>query len=257
MWIFIYVFLVFLKTNSCLDGFEIEHIYVLNLDIRKDRWLKTKQQLESFGLSPVRFSAVNGWIMDRRKLKNLYKQRVENSCSSYLTPGQVGCFLSHTAVLKDAFIKGYNLIWVLEDDIIVLQNLNHINNLLKEMDSFDSNWDLLFTDIDTRGLDINEIWTFDSFLKHSFDYRLVREENFIPQENEFFKRIEYRLGAHSMFISKQGIKKLLEYLENHKISYPIDIQIHCCPAKRFYVSKQEFVTHGERCGSDTSFKPIL
>ena len=38
---------------------------------------------------------------------------------STLTPGQVGCLLSHLSILYDAAAHNYQYIWVLEDDILI------------------------------------------------------------------------------------------------------------------------------------------
>jgi GR25 family glycosyltransferase involved in LPS biosynthesis len=246
-----------LHQEKVMSSFRINEIYIINLDVRKDKWTNIQQKLTQFGLSPLRFPAINGWRLDRRELKNTYRNHVEKSHIQYISQGQIGCFLSHVAVLKDALTKGYNCIWVLEDDIVILDDLNELGGVIEKLNIFDPQWDLLFTDVNTRGLNLNEIWTFEMFLGDYFDYSLVKDPNFIPQENQDFKRIEYRLGTHSMIISNRGVKKLLEYFENLKISFPIDVQMHCCPNKRFYISKKEFVTHGERHGSDTSFNPNL
>jgi glycosyl transferase family 25 len=71
----------------------IDHIFYINLDKRTDRKIEIESQLNAFGLSYERFSAIE-------------------------TPGQgiVGCGLSHTAVLKLAKECGYRNILILEDD---------------------------------------------------------------------------------------------------------------------------------------------
>lgn len=235
----------------------IDQIYVVNLDIRYERWLNIKRQLEVFAIYPKRVAGINGWLLDRKYIKNIYRNCIQKPYDKYLTPGQVGCFLSHVSVLNDAFKKKYKCIWVLEDDVLVLGNLKELDSLLISLEELDSKWDVLFTDVNPRGGTFDEIWTFEMFLGNNFDYSLVKDPEFIPLEDEKFKKIEYRLTTHSMIISDRGIKKLLDYFQSTKISFPIDIQMHCCPDKHFYVSKKEYVTNGTREISDTSCKPNL
>lgn len=231
---------------------NIDKIYVINLDIRYEKWINTRKQLERFDVIPERVAGINGWGLDRKYLKNLYRNCI--GCCD-LTPGQIGCLLSHLSILQDALIRRYHCIWVLEDDIFVMDDIRQLPLLIDKMNVFDSEWDVLFTDVNARGRTFHEVWTFEMFLNSQFDYSLVKDPCFIPRENEDFKRIEYRLGTHSMIISSRGIKKLLEYFQRIKIMFPLDVQMQGCPTKRFYVSKKEYVTNAEREVSDTSCKP--
>jgi glycosyl transferase family 25 len=70
-----------------------DHIYVLNLDRRPDRWSNIQKQLERICVSKaVRFSAI-----DKK-------------------PGWIGCFDSHLAILQRAFDAKARNVLVLEDD---------------------------------------------------------------------------------------------------------------------------------------------
>lgn len=241
--------------SSGLQG--IDQIYVLNLDIRYQRWLNTQKALEAFRIFPKRVVGINGWKLNRKILKKLYKNCVDGGVYSSLTPGQLGCFLSHISILNDANLRGYRCIWVLEDDVLIVHNIRELPEVIARLDLFDPKWDILFTDINARGEWFEDIITFERIMGGGFDYSLVNDPLFIPQENEDFRRIQYRLCTHSMIISDRGIKKLLDYFQSIKIVFPIDIQMHCCPNKRFYVSKKEYVTNGVRETSDTSDRPHL
>jgi GR25 family glycosyltransferase involved in LPS biosynthesis len=71
----------------------IEHIFYINLDSRTDRNQEIISELDKYGLSYERFSAIP-------------------------TPGQgiLGCTKSHTEVLKLAKSRGYKNVLILEDD---------------------------------------------------------------------------------------------------------------------------------------------
>lgn len=76
---------------------HFDQIYCINLDKRKDRWHLVENLFKELGIYEliVRYSAVE------------------------YNPGNMGCALSHAAVLKDAKAKGYNKIFVFEDDVEV------------------------------------------------------------------------------------------------------------------------------------------
>lgn len=228
---------------------NVNQIYVINLDVRYEKWKKTRDELERYGLQAVRVSGVNGWAMDRDLMKDIRKDCLKWNC---LSDGQLGCFLSHLTVLKDALRKRYKCIWVLEDDIVVLEDIREIDALIDKLDEFDPEWDLLFTNINNR---INArmdgpMLTFEMVMGPKFNYSLMKDPDFVPKENEDFRKIQYRLGTYSMIISHRGIKKLLDYFKKEKINFPVDMQIHCCPKKRFYISKKEYIGY-EKKDSDT------
>lgn len=247
-------FLQYLPSDlgSCPSSLNnIDQIYVINLDIRPEKWEKTRRQLENFNLKALRVSAINGWKMDRGLRNEISKRLLSWEA---LSDGQLGCFLSHITVLKDAFKKQYKCIWVLEDDIIALEDLRELDGLVEKMNVFDPEWDLLFTNVNNRINNSmnNPMLTFEMVMGPTFNYSLVTDPNFTPNENEEFRRIQYRLGTYSMIISKKGVQKLLESYQTHKANFPVDMQMHCCPNKRYYISKKEYVFY-EKTQSDTGW----
>ena len=249
-------FLRYLPSNlgSCPSFLQnIDQIYVINLDARYEKWERTRDELEKYGLNALRVSGVNGWAMDRGLIKEVRRESLKWNC---LSDGQLGCFLSHLTVLKAALKQQHKCIWVLEDDIVVLEDLREIDTLIDKMNVFDPEWDLLFTNINNR-IDARmdkPMLTFEMVMGPKFNYSLMTDPNFISKEDNDFRRIQYRLGTYSMIISERGVKKLLSYFKKEKIKFPVDMQIHCCPDKRFYVSKKEYVFY-EKKESDTGLIP--
>jgi len=129
---------------------EIHQIYVLNLEVRLARWFRTKAMLNAFGIEAQRFIGINGWMIPRGKMKNFYKELVENGQHGGLTPGQIGCLLSHLSILQHALDKKYQCVWILEDDIVVLRDPKELGDILKKLHQVDPEWDLLFTDLHAR-----------------------------------------------------------------------------------------------------------
>lgn len=92
----------------------VDHIYVINLDSRKDRWKKCKKEFNYIGLDEEdyeRFSAVNG-----------HKHPKRNEVS--IRDGALGCTLSHFQIYKDADERGFDKIAVFEDDVLFEQDFN-------------------------------------------------------------------------------------------------------------------------------------
>jgi GR25 family glycosyltransferase involved in LPS biosynthesis len=75
---------------------NIDKIIYINLDRRKDRKEQIEQMLNEYGLPFERFSAFNIGVAG------------------------IGCFLSHLAILKQAYSSQYNNILILEDDFQIV-----------------------------------------------------------------------------------------------------------------------------------------
>lgn len=147
-----------------------------------------------------------------------------------VTRGQIGCSLSHISVLKDAWDAGYETIWVLEDDIEVLQDPNSISTLIAELDALigNGNWDVLFTDQHYRRADGRyEIATgatkrpdLNCSPEERYSEKYVTNQVISPN----FKKVSARFGTHSMIIRRTGIQKLLNFAIKHQIYLPYDLE---------------------------------
>ena len=119
----------------------IDCIYCINLDIRKDKWETVCKEFEKQKIKVNRVSGVNGWTeltkADRKKLLAHEKA---------LKPGQIGCFLSHLSVLKNAQEEGFEHILVLEDDVTFLSPIKEVAHYLNRLSQLDPEWYLLFLD---------------------------------------------------------------------------------------------------------------
>lgn len=97
-----------MKVNEYFD-----HVYCLNLDRRQDRWNKISKKFNELGIQVQRFSAIDG--------NNLS----DDILSKYsINKYEVGCFLSHYEIIKDAKKNDYKRILVFEDDALFVNNFN-------------------------------------------------------------------------------------------------------------------------------------
>lgn len=264
--------------NSCIDG--IDFIYVINLDQRPEKFAKCLKQLEPYGIKPYRFSAVNGWELSLEQVQDLgvvynTSMKTGNWGTSYLLDGNkeplhgiveipgrtyfchcmslgaMGIFLSHLSILQDAYDSGYQTIWVMEDDIQVLQNPFIISDLIKQLDQISGSkgWDILFTDQDTK----NNQGKYVPCKGHAW------RPDFTPKNPaRFAKKIPLgpfikthaRYGAYSMIIRRPAMEKILKFFKRHKIFLPYDMDIFLLSNLHTYTVKTDVVSTEINAASD-------
>jgi len=152
--------------------------------------------------------------------------------------------LSHLSVLLDAYNKDFDLIWILEDDIEILKPLEIIKNCLAHLSKIDPDWDVFYTDTDSRHPILGHLISYDvaperpgQKLKPASFYR---HRSVVSRH---IMKIHSRFGLYSYFVSKRGIKKMIDYFLNKTIWVPIDMEIHYIPGIREYSTRQDIVTH--------------
>ncbi len=228
----------------------IDFIYLINLDQRPEKLRLCLDQLTPFQIYPYRFSAVNGWELSLAQINDIgvkYSPEMvggllstcyhtfepshevmehfgQNYFSHCLARGPMGIALSHISVLKDALDSGYETIWVMEDDIYVIQDPRILPSIIEKLDDQvgKGNWDILFTDRDMLNASGAYITTYWAGTRP--DYK--SDNNFAIKQmiSPDFYQIGARSGAHSMIIRRSGIKKLLQYFKAHQIFLPYDME---------------------------------
>jgi GR25 family glycosyltransferase involved in LPS biosynthesis len=215
----------------------IECVYVINLDRREDKWKRVSKNFNKYNVCATRVSAIDGWSLT-------YEQRQELS-GNYpvkLQEGHTGCLLSHVSVLKDAYEKGLDLIWIVEDDIEILDNIRKILEILSRLDEIDPDWDVFYTDVDSKNKKGETIQSLSSQFRpdrkyHSLAYYLKRKE----VDKDIIK-LGQRFGNYSYIVSKKGIKKILDYFTHTYLWAAFDIEIHYIPGIREYSSNYDIVS---------------
>ena len=256
--------------NHSMPG--IDFIYMINLDQRPEKFAKSLEQLSPYGINPFRFSAVNGWELTLADIEDVslkfqpgmqtgimgtsYKLEdglvpvhslIDTVGKSYLchgaSRGVVGIVLSHMSILKDALDSGYDTIWVMEDDIEVMQNPNQLSDLINKLDKKveRKNWDILFTDPDTRNINGQYVPC----------RGYARRPNFIPKYPQRYSRFEEidanfnligaRYGAYSMIIRRSGMQKIYNFIKKHAIFLPYDMDFYLMDDIIMYCVKKPIV----------------
>jgi GR25 family glycosyltransferase involved in LPS biosynthesis len=268
--------------KNCVHPIEnVDFVYVINLDERPEKYQNTLQQLSPYGIIPYRFSAVNGWNLSLTVLNELasaYEPRMGSGrwgtsypveaggmpCheimhvpgkryySHCMSRGAVGILLSHLSILKDAYDSGYETIWVLEDDIEVVQDPRILSQLIQELDRQvgRSTWDILFTDPDTKGMDGQYVGCYSYAWRPDLPAidlsRFNRRRDFGPH----FRLVGARYGAYSMIVRRSGMKKILDFFRDRSFFLPFDME-YTLPEKIVLFSlKYDVVSTMPRAVSD-------
>lgn len=231
---------------------NIDCIYVINLDERPEKWERVKPSFDKKGIKVNRVSGINGWQLSAKAIKELM-----GPYHKKLPPGHIGCILSHVSILKDAYDRGFNLIWIMEDDAEFLDDVNLIPPLITSLSQIDPQWDVFYTDKDfrnnkggyTKALAIDprpeqEVYPLDYYL----------EKTLITKD---IMKINQRYGMHSILISRNGIKKILDYFTHVYLWTSVDIDIHYVPDIRQYSCTRDIVSNFRVTPSDTSMNSFL
>jgi glycosyl transferase, family 25 len=90
--------------------------FVVNLEQSTERKLFMKQQLETLNMTYEFFPAVDGRKLSNNELEKMCNMKVVRAWADLLTPGMIGCSLSHYNVYKKMVKENIELAFVLEDD---------------------------------------------------------------------------------------------------------------------------------------------
>lgn len=239
------------ELDSGMPG--IDCIYVVNLDARPRKWAVMQDILHGFNLRANRISAVNGWALskaERDELLGSYRNK------SSMNGGHIGCLLSHISIMKDAYNRGFQKIWILEDDTRFNEAPYILPDLLDELNRLDPDWDVFYTDTDvfhpSRKITRNSA---PPYFRPDQKYPLGSFYTRRWQVSPNIFRIRYRYGTYSMLISKKGIEKLLYHFTHTYIYSPIDRDMHHVPYIKEYCYTRE-MTYPDMEISDTC-KPIV
>lgn len=266
---------------------NIDYIYLINLDQRPERWRNSINQLMRYDIYPERFPGIYGWSLSPYELnamaltfqhgmwtgpESVMHFRLDGDgtpewiylsgdcygkgCfSGWTVKGTIGCTLSHLSVLNDAYLSGYEVIWVLEDDFIVIEDPHQLSFLVDELNTSlgKDGWDVFYTDYDAFTVDPNRdllsqipifYWRPDM---PGRDMRFLAE---ISHLGNHFTKIGSRMRLHSTIYSRCGIEKILAFYRRHGNFLPFDTEIALIPGIRLYTSRKNIVSVHE-VDSDT------
>lgn len=259
---------------------NIDFIYMINLDQRPEKYEHSIDELAPFGITPYRFSAVNGWELSLAdinrvgvKYERWMRQGLMGTCylpedngqphhevmqipgRNYfchcMARGAIGIALSHLSILKDAYDSGYEIIWVMEDDVEVIKDPHLLSDLIDKLDLLvgRQGWDFLFTDLDTKGQNGAYIPCLGYALRPNFTplnpYKFNERIDISPD----FRRVGARYGAYSVIVTRSGMKKMLDFTKNG-IFLPYDMEYTLPDDMQLYTVREDIVSTQPQALSD-------
>ena len=279
--------------KPCLDKSDppeiqgVDFVYLMNLDRRPDRFAYCLQQLRPYGITPYRFSAVDGKSLSPLAFEEIGLRFLEGMqggqwaitypregvddptyvflgrssygksyFSQYMTKGAIGCTLSHLSIVQDAFESGYETIWVLEDDFLIKKDPRTISSYIKGLDDWAGreNWDILFTDYcpavslpDPLQATKKHFWFLWRPDVKKYDYASYAEHKFVWHD---IAKIGSRNRTHSMIIRRSGMKKILDFELTHHPFIPYDNELSLIPSLQMYAIESGLVTYAPNFSSD-------
>jgi GR25 family glycosyltransferase involved in LPS biosynthesis len=174
------------------------------------------------------------------------KEQLSGPFPVKLNGGMIGCLLSHVSIYKDAYERGFNTVWICEDDIKFTDDVKKLSGFVDELNSIDPDWDILYTDYTQHGTGMQ------AHRPGQSPYRVLSQ---IVNQSKTLVRMHGRHQTHSMIFSKKGIKKVLDYFTHIHLWTPIDIDIHYVPNIREYSVRKDIATFiNDSPYSDTEHK---
>jgi GR25 family glycosyltransferase involved in LPS biosynthesis len=260
---------------------NIDFIYMINLDERPEKLTSTLQQLAPYQINPYRFSAVNGWKLslevvndlgvhfepwmsgdhwatyypvdgDKSPIHEIVSEPGRTYFCHCMAMGSIGCVLSHMSVLQDALDSGYQTIWIIEDDIEVLQNPHLLSKRIEELDEAvgPDGWDVLFTDLDTKNTEGHYVPC--SSYAWRPNYTPTNPHKFAEKQivGDHFRRIGARYGSYSMILRRSGIRKILSFLKCYQVFLPYDMEYTQPAGIKLFTVLEDIVSTQPRAASD-------
>jgi glycosyl transferase, family 25 len=97
--------------------------------------MKMVAQLDALGLSHQIVNAVDGRLLSAEQLALRYDADRARVAYRAMTPGEIGCALSHAYVYKEMLRQGQTYALILEDDALLNQDVpNVLNELVRSID---------------------------------------------------------------------------------------------------------------------------
>jgi glycosyl transferase family 25 len=107
-----------IKWKKNMGQFAGYPIWLINLDSNPERYESAKKQLQKLGLDAERFSAIYGKNLSQAEVTACYDPALnQKKFRRPLSPGEIGCYLSHRTLWQRMVDENIAMAFILEDDI--------------------------------------------------------------------------------------------------------------------------------------------
>jgi len=152
-----------------------EETYVINMNTRPDRMMRSSSRLKDLSINFKRFEAVKG--DDQANHPNLM-------------PGEVGCYLSHFNIISEAKARGLKSILILEDDVVFTDNV--LEKFFEGYKHIPEDWEMIYlgcnhkkpyTRINDRVVKCNYAYTTSAYIIKDTVYdKLLEATRFVNRQ---------------------------------------------------------------------------
>jgi GR25 family glycosyltransferase involved in LPS biosynthesis len=177
-----------------------DKIYCINLNRRKDRWQNVSKLFKKHNLIVERFPACDGIPKDYKHAESLDEWNRPKSHKGKLNAGEIGCALSHKAIMKIISKKKYKSVLVLEDDVDFVQNLTAEFN--KMIQYLPEDWDMLYIGGNNK-----------------IGHPAQKELEIV---NKYYARTRLTLTTSSYAVRQTAVKKIRNLLKDEPFRMAID-----------------------------------
>jgi GR25 family glycosyltransferase involved in LPS biosynthesis len=179
--------------------------YIISLKepVEKIKYLKSQ------GVKCIWINGINGKTVDKNYIKNHFTKFY----SDFGPVGSIGCALSHLKTWKTFLQSNEDYCIIFEDDILLKKNF--VKRFKRALKCTPDDYDILYLGSFGGNSESNFFSIIFDFLQmSSLKYNVI---------NKYISKPKVALGAHAYVLSRKGVKKLIELLDNN-----IDNHIDYC-----------------------------
>lgn len=212
--------------------------YIISLTKTYNEFVEYKE------LNPQIIKGIDGKKLDKKKHKTYFN-------NNFLSKSVMGCALAHIKCWKKHILNNNTYTLILEDDFF-MENDNikkfGIKNLIN-----------IYLSHTPKDFDILYLGSISgSFITNFF--KLKKQTNIYKDINEFIAKPELALATHSYILSDSGIVKLLNAIENKKITFHIDTYIQNLASQNLlntYITKPRLIYQTSTYMNTSSISTII
>jgi glycosyl transferase family 25 len=176
-------------------------VFVINLEKSADRRAEMAPRLDPLGIDYTFFKAVNGHALDIDTLPEYDRTRRRLYFSRDLTPGEIGCLLSHRAIYQHMVENNIERAIVLEDDVFI---------------------DPVFPQVIRDILNAPVKWDMIRFLAYKKVQKIGRNIYALPTTPHTLARLPTTSGgAYGYMLTQRAARELLKHMKKNAL--PVDI----------------------------------
>ncbi len=133
-------------------------VRIINLDTSVERRLHMREQMSTTGLEYKIVPAVNGNLLAQDEIDKICQENaVHLRQGSHLSPGEIGCALSHIRLYREILDDNIEAMVILEDDVRVDEI---IYLAVEQFRHFPKAWDIVFLGYRIRTKSLNTVRKF-------------------------------------------------------------------------------------------------